>query len=89
MQKDMKLLGLKVKDRVTGFTGIVTTIAFDLYGCIQAVVTPAAVKEDKSLEDSRWFDAKRLEVQSESPVMPVPTFENVPGPQEKPARRDW
>ena len=33
----LELLGQKVEDKVTGFRGVVTTISFDLYGCIQAV----------------------------------------------------
>lgn len=91
--KDMHLLGLKVIDEVTGFAGVCTSVGYDLYGCIQAVVTPPA-KESGELEDSRWFDTKRLRVQDEDPVMAVPDFcvaspAKVAGPQEKPARRDW
>ena len=37
---ELKLLGLKVKDKVTGFTGIITSVSFDLYGCIQVIITP-------------------------------------------------
>jgi len=44
IQKHLDLLGHKVTDRVSGFTGVVTSIGFDLYGCIQAVVTPGADK---------------------------------------------
>lgn len=40
MNKHFKLLGMEVKDKVTGFKGVVSTITFDLYGCIQAGVTP-------------------------------------------------
>lgn len=90
MKEHMKLLGLKVRDRVTGFTGIVTTIAFDLYGCVQAVVNPLA-REDNSKDDSRWFDTKRLEILSNEPVMEVPSFgmaAAVAGPEAKPARKN-
>jgi len=81
MIKDLKLLGFKVKDMVTGFKGVVSSIGYDLYGCVQAVVTPEADKTGK-MEDSRWFDTKRLEITSKKPVMPVPSFEEevkVPG----------
>jgi hypothetical protein len=78
----MELLGLKVRDCVTGFEGVATSISFDLYGCVQAVVTPA-MKDAGKLEDSRWFDTKRLHVLDPKPVMDVPTFAVVPGPQEK------
>lgn len=84
----LKLLGFAVRDRVTGFEGVVSSIAFDLYGCIQAAVTPT-MKEGK-LGEGHWFDAKRLETQSETPVMTPPAFatavagaEN--GPADKPA----
>lgn len=78
------LFGLKVRDRVTGFAGVVTSVSFDLYGCVQAVVTPSAGEAGK-LEDSRWFDTKRLEAIDFAPVMALPTFEVVPGPEGKPA----
>ncbi len=75
MKEHMKLLGRKVRDRVTSFEGVVTSIGFDLYGCVQAVVTPFAEKAKTKVEESRWFDTKRLEVLSRTPVMDVPTFE--------------
>jgi hypothetical protein len=81
MKEHMKLLGLTVKDCVTGFSGVVTTVGFDLYGCVQAVVTPVA--QDSKLEESRWFDTNRLEVTNETPVMEVPDFQTVPGGAEK------
>jgi hypothetical protein len=68
------LLGLKVKDAVTGFTGVVTTISFDLYGCIQAVVTPPFVDSDKP-NSGKWFDVSRLEILDGTPVMDHPDFE--------------
>lgn len=80
--KDIYLLGLKVRDQVTGFEGVVTSIGYDLYGCIQAVVTPE-FKNGKR-EDSGWFDTKRLVVLSKTPVMQVPDFVTVAGPEQKP-----
>lgn len=68
-----KLLGLKVKDSVTGFKGVVTGLCFDLYGCIQAVVTPPVDKDGKTF-DGRWFDITRLEILSKKPVMELPDF---------------
>lgn len=67
IRKHLELLGLKVKDRVTGHEGVVTSIGFDLYGCIQAIVNPGADKEGK-LRDSNWFDVNRLEVLEKEPV---------------------
>lgn len=80
MKHHLKLLGFKVSDAVTGFSGVVTSITFDLYGCVQALVTPP--REEKS--ESQWFDTKRLAVKSKTPVMIVPTFDAVPGGQALP-----
>lgn len=85
---NLALLGFKVKDRVTGFVGVVTSISYDLYGCIQAVVTPE-IKPDNKDNDSRWFDLKRLSAVDTTPVMEQPVFAGatamtVQGPQEKP-----
>lgn len=95
---DLRLLGLKVRDRATGFTGVVMTVAYDLPGCIQAVVTPN-VGDKGVLPEGKWFDVSRLEVLDETPVMevpggrftvdrtPAPTVPSqAPGPAEKPYR---
>ena len=90
MNKHLQLLGMKVEDRVTGFKGVVASVSFDLYGCIQAVVNPGLTKEGK-LGDSQWFDVNRLQVKSSKPVMKVPDFVTGPqadgdqGPAERPA----
>lgn len=84
------LLGKKVADKVTGQKGVVTSVSFDLYGCIQVVVNPG-MGPDGRLQESAWFDVSRLKVLSEKPVMEVPNFEDGPqaegkkGPAEKPA----
>ena len=83
------LLGFKVKDRVTGLSGVVVSIGFDLYGCIQAIVNPGLDKDGKP-QDTYWFDINRLEVISPDRVMPLPNFsfgliaEGSKGPSEKP-----
>ncbi len=82
------LLGKTAKDRVTGFQGVVITVAFDLFGCVQAVLRPAADKDGK-LNDAHYFDVNRLEIVDEKRVMPVPAFAAQPaehkhGPAERP-----
>jgi hypothetical protein len=74
IQKHIGLLGFKVEDKVTKFQGVVASVSFDLYGCVQAVVNPGMDKEGK-LKDSQWFDVNRLKVISENPVMDVPNFD--------------
>jgi len=82
-QELMELLGMKVVDKVTEFKGVVTSISFDLYGCIQVLVSPGTDEQGK-YRDSRWFDTQRLRVTSKKPVMERPNFEGEKGPVEKP-----
>jgi hypothetical protein len=78
IKKHMELLGMRVEDRVTGLKGVVASVSFDLYGCIQAIVNPGLGKDGKML-DSAWFDVGRLKVLSKTPVMATPNFDF--GPQ--------
>ena len=73
MQEYMNILGLRVKDRVTDFIGVATTGSFDLYGCVQCIVTSKEVDKDGH-NVQRYFDHKRLEVTDGEPVMEVPDF---------------
>lgn len=53
-------LGETVRDKVTGFKGIVTSAARHLSGCDTYGVVPTALK-DGAPQDTRWFDEPRLE----------------------------
>lgn len=89
IQKHMGLLGLRVTDRITGFSGVVTSICFDLYGCVQGIINPG-VGEDGKLMESQWFDVNRFRVDCDIPVMTLPNFdfgpqaEGLKGPETKP-----
>lgn len=74
VKNHLDMLGFPVKDKVTGFKGVVVSIGFDLYGCIQAVVNPGLDKEGKTME-SMWFDVNRLEVTAKKRVMGVPNWD--------------
>ena len=54
-------LGQKVKDKITGFTGIAIGKCEYLTGCTQYGVAPAAGKDSK-IPDTHWFDENRIEV---------------------------
>jgi len=54
-------LGMKVKDRVTGFTGIAMCRSTFLTGCDRIGVQPKAGKDGK-MEDSRYFDEPSLDI---------------------------
>jgi hypothetical protein len=72
IKQSIELLGHKAQDRVTGFTGVISSVSFDLYGCVMAIVTPP-IDESGKPREGHWFDIKRLLV-SET-VMAAPKFE--------------
>jgi len=53
-------LGDKVKDTITGFSGICTAEVTYLTGCVQYEVTPPK-KADGTLINPPWIDESRLE----------------------------
>jgi hypothetical protein len=61
MEKAMVKLGSKVKDKITGFSGIVTGYVIYITGCNQSLVVPK-VGKDGSFKEGQWFDDQRLEV---------------------------
>lgn len=55
--KEFQLLGCKVTEKTTGFSGVVTSICLDLVGCVQAYITPHASAKN---QEGRWYDVARL-----------------------------
>lgn len=53
-------LGDRVKDTLTGFTGVVTGRAEYLTGCNQVYILPKSEKENE-IKDGAWFDIERIE----------------------------
>lgn len=54
-------LGASVKDKITGFSGVVTGRAEYLTGCTQCLVVPK-IGDDGIFKDSVWFDEQRLDL---------------------------
>jgi hypothetical protein len=79
-----ELLGMTVKDKVTGLEGIVTSVSIDLYGCRQVIVHPG-LKEDGTLHDTQWYDVNRLDVIDDVRVMKCPLVDT--GPAIKPCTK--
>jgi len=73
IKKYMNLLGLEAQDKVTKMKGIISSLSFDLYGCIQVTLTPLAKNNDKG--DSYWYDVNRIKVLGKKPVMKRPDYE--------------
>lgn len=56
-----KYFGKLAKDKVTGFTGIVTAKCKYMYGCTQFALSPYIDKDGKRIE-GEWFDKGRIEI---------------------------
>ena len=63
-----EILGRSVKDKVTGFKGIVVGYVTYLTGCNQCLVTPP-IKKDGTRADGEWFDEQRLEIGKEKALV--------------------
>ena len=81
-------LGLKGRDRVIDFTGILSAVSYDLMGCVQYAVSPPAKKDEgTSVAIARWADVGFVEIfHTGVRVMSAPTYGVVAGePETKPS----
>lgn len=74
IKKHLDLLGHKTKDRMSDYEGVVISISFDLYGCIQADVRPTTLDDKGQLKQGIWLDVSRLRIITKKPLMDVPNF---------------
>jgi hypothetical protein len=61
------ILGEQVKDKITGFSGVVTGITFWLNGCTRVSIQPRELKDQKPIE-AEWFDEQQLELTGSAPL---------------------
>ncbi len=86
-------MGYTGEDKVTGFFGVIDSVCFDLYGCVQVSLRPG-VTDKGDLPDGRWFDSSRLTINRDKRVMDPPDYdygsiaEGKKGPAIKPNRCD-
>jgi hypothetical protein len=85
------MLGYSAKDKVTKQCGVISSVCFDLYGCIQVLLTPLKVKNNIDIRPQGWFDINRIIITNKKRIMTHPSFENkynnvndTGGPSEKP-----
>lgn len=64
-------LGDLAKDRITGFTGIVTGKASYLTGCDRCGLAPQKLKDDGGVAETLWFDEPWVEVVEQDVIKPV------------------
>jgi len=74
-ERHINLLGYRATDKITGFSGVIETVGFELYGCVQVILKPPMDNEGK-IPDARWFDVTRLDVDTSERVVPVPDFKS-------------
>lgn len=74
VEKHLELLGMEVKDKSSDYKGVVTSICFDLYGCIQADIRPRELDKEGKLQNGFWLDINRLKITKKKPVMKAPDF---------------
>lgn len=53
-------MGDKVKDTLSGFTGVVLARSEHMTGCNQLYILPVSDK-DNDMKDGHWFDVERIE----------------------------
>lgn len=88
-RRHIELLGYRGKDKITGFAGVVDSVCFDLYGCVQISLKPP-MRDNGEIPDSYWFDVTRIEIFSKERVVNLPNFyegyvaEGKKGPADKP-----
>ena len=86
MTNRLPTLGDRVKCRVTGFTGIITTHAKHLAGCDRLWAEPPVGADGKHVE-GRWFDIDMVEI-VEANVVDVVTYDRkAPGGVDLPPTR--
>ena len=64
-------LGDLVKDRISGFSGIVTARSEYLNGCISMLVQPDKLDDDGKKIKGLWFDDVQLEVRKKKAFVRV------------------
>lgn len=55
-------LGDRVKDKITGFEGIVVARVEHLYGCIRCSVQPEKLNKDGKPIENQYFDEPQLDL---------------------------
>ena len=83
----MVKLGSRVKDTVSGFTGIATGRAEYMYGCAAILIEPESLHDGKPI-DGGWFDEQRVQVVEEKqPETSADNSASSGGPQNYPPSR--
>ena len=86
-QTTIALLGKKVSDKITKFSGTCTGIATYITGCDQVLIAPECKKDDMSSKpEAHWFDVNRVDAMPEESEIQIDTSEDN-GPGKSPEKR--
>jgi len=84
----MVKLGSKVRDMISGYTGVATGRSDFLFGCAQIAIAPNKLDKEGKVMDVLWFDEQRVEVLKEAgPVVSSDNSASSGGPQNNPPPR--
>lgn len=90
-KKHIDLLGFEAVDKITGYRGVIESVSFDLYGCIQVCLKPK-IDKNGEVPSGYWFDVTRLDIIKSKRIVDFPNFyegyvaEGRKGPADKPMR---
>lgn len=76
-------LGVRARDRITGFEGMVIARTEYLYGCARWALQPQKVNKDGTIFEPQWFDDPQVEALSEVKEKPD---QSTGGPKDAPKR---
>ena len=76
----MLKLGQKVKDRISGFSGVLSARSEFLNGCVRLQLTPDRLHEGKLIE-AEWFDETQVDVLEDTPAPEPKTRPGGPRPE--------
>lgn len=79
-------LGDTVKDKHTGFTGLMTARTEWLYGCTRVAIEAKELSKDGEVVQPQWFDIQRIELVEKAKAAEPPN-EPPGGPKSDPQRR--
>ncbi len=80
-------LGNKVRDTLTGFTGIAVARTEWLHGCSRFAIESPKLDKNGKPTDAQWFDEQRVELlEATKPVVSVVSQAKTGGPQADPVR---
>ena len=91
-KKHIELLGFMAEDKITGFRGVIESVSFDLYGCIQILLKPK-MNDRGEIPAGNWFDITRIKIINKKRIVDMPNFyegyiaNGKKGPADKPINR--